>query len=585
MRNLSSEFKEQLKNDNRDYLVKATITLINGEILELGNEDIWEEGLKIEDSVSEGQSFQIGSAIINKLTLTLSNLYGKFSSYDFFGAKLILKITLPSEKFILSYNNEILTYDGKILGNEKKYDVIHMGTYTVDDPQYNGSLITLECLDNMSKFDEPYSKSTLKYPATVFNIVYDCCSVCDVQLDTTAFSNMNVVVQERPTDDAITFREVLQWASQIACSWAKCDEYGRLKIEWCRQDLLESENPDPKLYNTVTEISSISTSTDDVVVTGLRVTYVSTEEESEVTKEILKGETGYVLSLEGNRLIQPENAEEVAEFVSGKVIGLRFRPFTLSHLDDPAIESGDIIKIIDFDDVYWSIVTSTTFFTEDYQSTSCGAETPSRNRSTQYSEATKTYVELRKLVKKEQTDREVAIANLNKVLAESSGLYQTVDVQEDGSSIYYLHDKPKLEDSMTVIKLTAGAIGVSTDGGKTYPYGFTVTGEMIIRILQTEGINADWIRTGNLLAKDKDGKTTFSVDIDTGEVIIDASKISIGSKSIEETINEKVDGLQIGSVNLLHNSKNMMYEGNFFAAYILHHNNEILIHDHNKLTY
>jgi len=570
MRNLSSEFKEQLKNDNRDYLVKATITLTSGEVLELGNEDIWEEGLKIEDSVSEGNSFQIGSAIINKLTLNLSNLYGKFTKYDFEEASVTVKITIPKNP-----DNP----------NGETYDIIHMGTYTVDDPQYNGSLITLECLDNMSKFDQPYSKSTLKYPATVFDIVYDCCSVCDVQMETITFNNMDVLVQERPSDEAITFREVLQWASQISCSWAKCDEYGRLKIEWCRQDLLESENPDPKLYNTVTEISSINTSTDDVVVTGLRVTYISNEGESEETKEILKGNTGYVLSLEGNRLIQPENAEQVAEFVSGKVIGLRFRPFTLSHLDDPAIEAGDIIKIIDFDDVYWSIVTSTTFSTEDYQSTSCGAETPNRNRSTQYSEATKTYVELRKQIKKEQTDREVAIDNLNKVLAEASGLYQTVEVQSDGSSIYYLHDKPKLEDSKTVIKLTAEAIGVSTDGGKTYPYGFTVTGEMIIKILQTEGINADWIKTGNLLAKDKDGNTTFSVDIDTGEVIIDASKISIGNKSIEETINDTVSDLQIGSVNLLHNSKNMMYEGNFFASHILYYNNEPLIHDNNKLTY
>lgn len=570
MRNLSTEFKQQLEEDNREYLVKATIKLADRTVLELGNEDIWEDGFKLEDSVSAGDSFQIGSAIINKLTLTISNLYGKFTKYDFEEAEVIVKITIPKEP-----GNP----------NGQTYDIIQMGTFIVNEPQYNGSLITLECLDNMSKFDRPYSESALKYPASLFDIVYDCCSVCDVQLISTTFENMHMVIQNRPEDEAITFREVLQWSSQIACAWAKCDEYGRLKIEWCRQDLLESSNPDPKLYDTVTEISSINVSTDDVVVTGLKVSYESTEGESQEIKEILKGKTGYILSLEGNGLIQKENAEQVAEFVSKKVIGLRFRPFTLSHLDDPAMQAGDIIKIIDFDDIYWSIVTTTTFSTENYQETSCGAETPSRNKSTQYSEATKTYVEMRKLVKKEQTDREVAIENLNKVLAESSGLYQTVDVQPDGSSIYYLHDKPKIEDSKTVIKLTADAIGVSTDGGKTYPYGFTVTGEMIVKVLQTEGINADWIRTGNLLAKDKDGKTTFSVNIDTGEVVIDASKITIGSKSIEEVVNDTASNLEIGSVNLLHNSKNLVYEGNFFLSALLSYESKQLVYDNKALGY
>lgn len=42
----------------------------------------------------------------------------------------------------------------------------------------------------------------------------------------------------------------------------------------------------------------------------------------------------------------------------------------------------------------------------------------------------------------------------------------TEDPQDDGSVIYYMHNKPTLEESDIVWKLTAEAIGISTDGGK-----------------------------------------------------------------------------------------------------------------------
>ena len=48
------------------------------------------------------------------------------------------------------------------------------------------------------------------------------------------------------------------------------------------------------------------------------------------------------------------------------------------------------------------------------------------------------------------------------------------------------------------MKLTAEAIGFSTDGGATYPYGFTVTGKMVMDIIEANGINADWINTGTI---------------------------------------------------------------------------------------
>ena len=46
------------------------------------------------------------------------------------------------------------------------------------------------------------------------------------------FPNRNYTVKERPTDEALTFRQVLTWVGQIACRYWKCDAYGRLTSGW-----------------------------------------------------------------------------------------------------------------------------------------------------------------------------------------------------------------------------------------------------------------------------------------------------------------------------------------------------------------
>ena len=79
---------------------------------------------------------------------------------------------------------------------------------------------------------------------------------------------------------------------------------------------------------------------------------------------------------------------------------------------------------------------------------------------------------------------------------------------------------------------------MSIDGGKTYPYGFAVTGELIIRLLYAEGINADYINAGTLIVRDKSGNVIFEADMDTGTVTLDGSYVTIGGKPLDEKIED-----------------------------------------------
>lgn len=561
MRNVSTAFRNELNKDNRRYIKTCDITLVDGAILHIKDAQIWNGGFKIDDAVSNDNSFDIGSAIIGKFTLILNNIYDEFSDYDFTGAE------------VSNIKTGLKLPDGTV-------ESVKCGVFTVDEPKYNGSIITLECLDNMSKFDRSYSESNLTFPATLGAIVRDACSCCDVSLaaDSADFEYSDFIVDVRPDDRSLTFRQVLSWIGQISCHWCRCNVNGQLSLGWYAQALFEKnkqvydggffepwtggdtldggtmnpwtegENVDGgsfdemKSFHHIFSMSSMNICTDDVVITGIRV-MEETPEDSEEDEIIYQaGKDGYVLTIDSNKLIQNGKGAEVAAYLGNKLIGLQFRPLDVSCLSDPSIEAGDIAFVTDRKGrSYAALITNTTFSAGNYQQVSCGAETPARNSSGRVSEATRVYQELRRKLKKDKTEWVKAMEALDKRLETSSGLYSTVETLEDDSRIYYMHDKPTLAESQIVWKMTAEAWGVSTDGGKTWNGGMTVDGEMITRILNTIGLNADWINAGALVVKDSEGNILFNADIDTGRVDIIADSLSIRGKTVEELAQQELN--------------------------------------------
>lgn len=558
MKNVSSEFRKKLNNGNRNYIKSAKITLKDSTELNLTDKNFWNNGVKIEDSTSNDNSFDIGSVIIGQLTLNINNMYDDYSEYDFTDAKI------NNVKVGLKLDDETV-------------ESLQYGHYTVNETKYNGSIITLTAYDNMYKFDQPYTKSTLSYPATLLQIVQDSCSKCDVQLGSYDFPHNDFIIQNKPEDESITFRNVLQWVAQISCCYCKIDPQGRLTFGWYSTDILENalllnggnfqnwESSKDNVsggnfapwtagetltggdfsatdsYHTIHSFNSLTLATDDVVLTGVRVSEEVELEEGTETKTYQSGSDGYVISIEGNKLIQGTGATVVG-FLAEKLIGLRFRSFSASALSDPTIEAGDIAILTDRKgNTYKTIITSNTFQPGNFQSISCGAETPARNSATRYSQATQIYVDYRKEIQKERTEREKALEELGERLEASTGVFTTIEEQPDGSKIYYLHNKPSLDDSDIVWKMTAEAWGVSTDGGKTWNAGMTVDGDTIVRILTATGVNADWINAGSFVVKTPEGKITFSADTATGAVNIVADSFSLSGKTIDQIANEQLN--------------------------------------------
>lgn len=517
---VSDEFKDAL-DLNRNYLEYVDITLSDGTELSLTNKNLWNGGVTIEDAVSSSDTFDIGAAIINSCSISISNIYDDYSDYVFEGAEVNVQIGL--------------------LTGENTIEKLQKGVFLVDEAKYNNSIITLSCLDNMAKFDKSYSESTLQYPASLHTIVSDACTVCGVQLNTQTFPHDDYVIQIRPDDEAITFREIIQWCAQIAGCFARCDRYGRLELKWFNQAAFES-GASADDYHSIKSIYSMEISKDDVVITGVRV--VETNDTDAGSSETIhqSGDNGYVISVEGNMLLQGGAGQTVAAWLGEQLIGFRFRPGSVQHASDPSIEAGDMMVLTDRkQNTYNMVVSSTKFSTGSRQTTSSNAKSPIRNSADRYSSSTKNYVLLRGQIQKEKTNREQAIENLSERINNSSGAYTTVEEVTGGGSVFYLHNKPDLADSDMIWKMTAEAWGVSTDGGKTYNAGMTVDGDTIVRILTATGVNADWIDTGAITVRDDDGNVIFSVDMDTKQVTISGDNMVIGGRPATEVIQDAID--------------------------------------------
>lgn len=517
MINVSDEFK-QLMTERQDFKCNAEVTLANGTVLPLGEDDFSIDNNSLVDSAG-ANSIPLGVALSRNVQLEIMNDDDHLSDYDFFGAKIRLYLT-----FELSSTIEKIEY----------------GIFTVTQPETYGSVVTIVGYDDMYKADKTYS-TTLTFPATAKSVLIDSCDTCGILIGNSNFLHNGFQIPTMPSSE-YTHRQIIGFIAMIACGNARIDRTGHLQI------MTYDFNYDSGNVHTLTDYNTLTNDTNDVQVTGVQMTKTVTktttdedgnENEEDVEELVKYGSDGYVLEIE-NPLVAGHE-ETLVSWIYERFKDVTFRGFTMDYISYPIAEFGDKIKITDWrGKSFYSVLTDVNFVFFGYTTLKNSAESPMRNQSNYTSSEQKALIQGKELVEREKTNREIAVKKLNDTLKNSSGMYSTAEKQPDGSTIYYLHDKPTIAESQNVIKLTAEAIGFSTDGGKNYPYGFTITGEMITRLLYVEGINADYINTGALTVKDKSGNIIFYADMETGTVKISGDNVTIGGKTAPEAISDAV---------------------------------------------
>ena len=593
MINVSDTFKQKLQDGERVWQ-EVEITFPGGTVKTVKDE-IMGENCTFSDC-AESSSFPIGCVVCKSMTLELDNTSDQWKNYNFYMAKVHAYLKMQTSVASPATTDELLdeNYDpildqsgGAILATkaatEDRVETIDKGIYTITTPEQYGEILSFTALDDMYKTNATYI-SHLVLPQSIETLVRDACETLGIPSEV-SMAHGNLIVSEIPEN--MTFRQLFGWAAMLETANARLDSRGYLRfIRWDFSNVQEDYNAvvdadgnvtfkggasidsesfisptgnwtiDSDGFLTLIEsaadtseklkdfFTSPTVSSDDIVITGIKL--------KNRENEAMYGSTGYVLELE-NDLVADSDLDTVAAQIGDSIIGAKFRNMSGELVYNPLIEFGDMAYTYDrkwnryitpLTDVSCSVNGKTTVKTQ--------ADDPIRGQSKFQSESTKAIVEARRLVKKEQSAREKAVKKLEETLKNSSGLYETSVAQEDGSTITYLHDKPTLAESKNVIKFTAEAIGVSNDGGKTYPYGFFLTGDLIAKILYAHGINADYIDTGALIVRDSDGNIIFQVDMDTKKVIISGDNVVIGGSSLPDKLT-KMD-------NNIASAKNMTFQ-------------------------
>lgn len=573
MLNVSAKWQRAVMLDN-DINVNcfADIVTASGEKIPISDSELWANGFEVNDSTSSNGTFTIGALIAGKLKIKLNNIYEDYSKYDFDKASVTAYVSK-------SFSD----------GTSEK---LKIGEYRVSETSYDGSLITLTCLDNINNFNREYD-SNLSYPTTAYEVVRDACIKCDVPFTMARFDNSDYVINEIPSDNQkLTYGQVIAYVLQLSGLWGKCGHDGELLIGWYDMSQFESQNYNGGTFNTkttpysdgdtlnggnFTDYSSgdsadggtftetrnyhniytqkdLNVATDDVVITGVKVIVTSKEDK---TKDVnaLAGKEGYVVSISDNPFISADKAQAVANYIFKKIGGMRFRPLDATLLSNPLIESGDVALVTDRkQNAYSCFISNRTFTVGSGTKISCDAENASRNSADKFSNETKAIVQARKVAQTQLSVYDKQMQLLTQLMSQSLGLFKTEQKQEDGSIIYIMHNKADLNSSNIQWKMTANGMAVSNDYGKTWKAGVDKDGNAIFNIMSAIGINFDWAHGGTLTlggennvngkqyVKDANGKILITLD-NKGITLADGVNISWNNISNRPSIPSKTSDL------------------------------------------
>ena len=489
-------------------------------------------------------TFDIGSAIVGSLKLVIDNISGSYNTYDFLNATLTLYMGVEN--------------DTDLGGNQVYYRI---GSYVVDDTSYNGSLITLDCLDNMTWFDVPFSNVNFPTSAntTAGQLVSAICSYVGVTLGTVSFPNYTTTIYAQSllnlAENDYNCREILQFVAQKCCCYCKINTAGELVLKWYNKDEINNlTNYDGGTYNTtttpysdgcdldgghfmyggdnadggtfsalqnsawITQNFDISVSTENIVVTGcvLRSTLGQEDEHYDViwvdsTLELTYPR--YALVIENNPLILKSEASNIVNIVGSTLANLPIRAFTSRSLSDFSYETGDMATIVDFrSNVYHTWITNFSFTINNSESFGCGVQSVRNRNESRFSTSVQTLLNAEKVL----SDYDKAVKAMNELAQEAIGYkeyYYPSETTALDSRVTYRYNgttidttnpaKPKFPNSTVVFKISGDGVFISrstdSQGYPIYDNGYDAnSGTAILDLIYAIGIKCNWIHAGTL---------------------------------------------------------------------------------------
>ncbi len=492
--------------------------------LQITDEDIILGGFSVNRYSVSGSKIEIGSVVAAEIELKLNNADGRFNSIQFEGAEMYVRVGTKK-------------WDAHCWENAE-YHYIPFGYFTVDKAPRKLEIITLTALDRMVLFDKTVDMSLLSFPMTVGDLLDRVCDICNVTLGTDIHTlpNHSYVIQEAPTSDDLTYRQLLSWIAELTGTCGFIDWNGQLILKWYEQT-------DATL--TVRERFDSDIEENTIVITGVQVV---------AEKAVfLEGNDGYAFNIESNELIQHDH-REVSQALYSILGGFSYTPFSATVKPMPHLYPLDVITFVDKNGINHStIITDYTFTLNMSTALEGKGETATRSGYASANPLTKRETTIINNLKKEQNitlnSRIQAVLALNETVANSLGLFGSVKKDSNGSEVYYYHNSAALEDSSVIYTFREGGFAWTNDwnnGNPVWQYGISRDGNAVLNVLSAYKITTDLLAARSITAdklnvrlNDGSGKNLLTVadgGVKLSDWCIDENSIYHGNSFAEADI-------------------------------------------------
>lgn len=313
MYSVSDEYKVAVADSHRKSKMRGVLTVGNN-VINLNDSDIIKDSVYISNQCTNGSEFEYGCVYCAECGITIKSTIDRYSLYD---AELKLFWSL---------------WTGSA------WEEIPLGVYYISEPNRINDKITIKALDRMTLLDKNVDEDTTGTMKQLLAYISEKCGVelaqTDEELDELVNSNALYSVY---SDKVETYRDLLAYICMMSAAFGTFDRNGKLKVVPYATDTCVTLTRKHRFSN-----ASFSDYTTSFV--GIKARFIA--EENYAPYEAGETGNGLILDMGDNPIVRglPETKHALLENVYNVLRNVRYTPFEIETLSNPAIELGDLVS-------------------------------------------------------------------------------------------------------------------------------------------------------------------------------------------------------------------------------------------------
>lgn len=415
------------------------------------------------------------------------------------------------------------------------YEYVPLGAFYVNTPEVRRSaLIDVTALDGMERLDVDCDDwwAGLTWPLTRKQLLESLCEYCGVTLATTSFIGSDIPIASEPiAGNGITGRDVLGWIAESACAYGRMSRDGKLELTWfAAQNVTYTR--DDYFRDDYAEYTSPS-------IDALHIMAM----DSDIGVKIPANASGNEYQIIDNPLLYGADEAEIRERADGIFERLSafgaYTPTTVEAKADWAVESGDIITVIDGEstrsvpvfhsDLHWAggIVRVT------YECTGNDGRKPADSATRAEFARYRAYHKL-----------EVDISGIHSEIGDVKGNVATLEVTASSLQVQ-MAGKIDGAEAQSLIDQSVDKIELSVSSGGSGST-FTLTKDGATISSDTVDLHVKSVNVDGTITADAINLNTASITGTLSAANIDADSLTVKNANIESLYAEKIVGGSVG---------------------------------------